>query len=351
MLQQLKKDMFVEKIPQSPMGKYAHIIVIRETQSFPLFQTDGGLNIVRVRAGLTHKEIITRLVMFKRKQSSPERLVGRELLRRYGLTKPEECDYNQKSCKKCPDCIFYGFAVDKNDDKGGEKSEGGSEKSKVFIDSAYSITGYDESHHEFSFNALFEEGKMARHGETRPSFGEQDHVLPQVFFPSVITVKDATEAEFIYILNNILRTKSYGAQTTRTGKVENHVVGLVFADGEIFSNLKLTQAITDSLLIGKDKLEPPLHYEEVLHATQTVISELLKEDGVVYSLYSQEQLQKIMDEVKAITTDETALHAVLQQASKETIEYYSTYIQKATKPKKGKTGSAAKKQSEQSSLM
>ena len=30
---------------------------------------------------------------------------------------------------------------------------------------------------------------MSQHGEVRSSFGEQDHIAPQVFFPSIITIK------------------------------------------------------------------------------------------------------------------------------------------------------------------
>jgi len=326
MLNSIEKMFFVDEIPQRPTGKYAHIILIRETQSFPLFQTDGGLNTVRVSAGLKDRKSLIRIAMFKRKQSSPERLTGRELLRRYDLIELKDdgkpkCDYNVEFCMKCPDCIYYGFAI----------GESGSEKSKVFVDTAYSITGYDESHQQLSFNALYEEGKMSRKGETRSSFGEQDHVLPQVFFPSVITVKDPTESEFVYILNNILRTKRYGAQETRTGKVENHIIGLVFADGEIFSNLKFTQKITDVLLDGKEKLETPLNPDDVFNAATMATPELLKEDGVVYTLYAEDSLNKVLEKVKAIITDEAKLRDVLEQAAKETEAYYNSYIKKGKK--------------------
>ncbi|GAK61499.1 CRISPR-associated protein Csc2 [Candidatus Vecturithrix granuli] len=321
MLHSIDQAYFVEAIPPKPMGKYAHIILVRETQSFPLFQTDGGLNTVHVNAGLQDAQSLIRIMLFKRKQSSPERLVGRELLRRYGLVKGEDCDYNVKFCMQCPDCIYYGFAI----------GESGSEKSKVFVDTAYSLTGYDESHQQLSFNALYEEGKMTRQGETRSSFGEQDHVLPQVFFPAVITVKDPTESEFLYVLNNIRRTKSYGAQTTRTGKVENHIVGLVFADGEIFSNLKFTQKMYDLLKHDKDKLKTPLNPDEVIQAAVTAMPELLKDDGVVSTMYAADDLDKILAEVNAILADEAQLKEVLKQATQETQQYYNHYIGKEKK--------------------
>ena len=83
---------FHQEIPKLPMGKYAHVILLRETNSFALFQTDGELNISRVSLGRSHQELATRIVLFKRKQSTPERLTGRELLRSHGLV--EKCKYN-----------------------------------------------------------------------------------------------------------------------------------------------------------------------------------------------------------------------------------------------------------------
>src|SRR5438874_3652114 len=245
-------NVFHTEIPRLPMGKYAHVVILRETNSFALFQTDGELNISRVSKGRKSENQVqaTRIVLFKRKQSTPERLTGRELLRRYGLV--ESCEYNsERFCKHCPDCIYYGFAIGNQ----------GSERSKVLVDSAFSITGYDMSHQQFTFNAPYENGTMSEAGKMKTALGEQDYVLPQVYFPSVVTIKDPTEAEFIYVMNNVMRTKRYGAQNTRTGTVENHIVGVVFADGEVFSNLQLTQAVHDALtdvLTSEQRARMPL---------------------------------------------------------------------------------------------
>ena len=71
-------DVFHQEIPKLPSGKYAHIVMLRETNSFALFQTDGELNICRVSLGRKEQLAGTRIVLFKRKQSTPERLTGRE---------------------------------------------------------------------------------------------------------------------------------------------------------------------------------------------------------------------------------------------------------------------------------
>lgn len=268
---------FHSAFPSKPSGRYAHFVLLRETESFPLFQTDGSLNVIRVRGGLANanKDPMTRLILFKRKQSSPERLNGRELLRSVGAISEDKkdkdryCEYNSADfCKKCPDCILYGYAI------GSE----GAEKSKVFVDTAYSVTPYEASHKAFSFNALFEHGTMTDQatGKTRSSFGEQDYVVPQVFFPSVVTLRDPTYAGFLYVLGNLLRTERYGAQETRTGRVYNHLIGVVFSNGEIFSNLRFTQAIYDVLRASgqtDDLLERGAALEAATQSYHTLIAQ------------------------------------------------------------------------------
>ncbi len=304
---------FQQDIPKLPMGKYAHIIVLRETNSFALFQTDGELNLSRVSLGRKEQALSTRIVLFKRKQSTPERLTGRELLRRYDLV--TACKYNTSEfCKRCPDCMYYGFAI------GNE----GSERSKVLVDSAFSVTGYDMSHQQFTFNAPSENGTMSEDGKMKTALGEQDYVVPQVYFPSVVTVKDPTEAEFIYVLNNILRTRRYGAQNTRTGAVENIVAGIVFADGEIFSNLELTQAVYDELP-PEQRVKTPLQRQAVREALDTVVPQLLKEDGVIWSLFAGERLDTLLQETLRITSDEARLREVLTKANAESQQYAVTY--------------------------
>jgi CRISPR-associated protein Csc2 len=272
-------SVFHAALPPKPSGKYAHFVLLRETESFPLFQTDGSLNVIRVRSGLaaSNGDLMTRLILFKRKQSSPERLTGRELLRSLGIITDEGerlCVYNSdKFCKKCPDCTLYGYAI------GSE----GAEKSKVYVDTAYSITPYEASHKAFSFNALFEHGTMTEQGtgKTRSSFGEQDYVVPQVFFPSVVTLRDPTYEAFAYVLGNLLRTERYGAQETRTGRVYNHLIGVVFSNGEIFSNLRFTQGMYDVLRAG-GKTDDLLAREDAVAAALQTYQTLLAQEPVTH---------------------------------------------------------------------
>ena len=257
--------------PRLASGKYVHFILLRHSQSFPVFQTDGILNTARTQAGLETKESLSRLVLFKRKQTTPERLMGRELLRSLNITSADKdaanyCEYNgEKSCKKCPDCILYGFAI----------GDSGSERSKVYSDSAFSLSAYEQSHRSFTFNAPFEGGTMSEGGEMRSSINELDHVLPEITFPTVETLRDSTYQGFIYVLGNLLRTRRYGAQESRTGTMKNHILGIAFCDGEIFSNLYFTQALYDGL---NGKLNAPI--SEICKTAAEVAGNLLEEEPV-----------------------------------------------------------------------
>ena len=324
-LKSIDAKYFHPEIPYKPMGKYAHFLTIRITESYPLFQTDGELNKARVRAGITNQNPISRLTMFKRKQSTPERLVGRELLRNYGLVKPEECEYNVNFARNNADSITYGFAI----------GDGGSEKSKVVVDSAYSITSFDESHETFTLNAPYEHGTMSKNGEVTSRINQQDHIRPQVFFPSIVTLKDPTEASFLYVFNNILRTRHYGAQTTRTGRVRNELLGVIFADGEIVSNLRWTQAIYDKLGDKINSLDP-LNEDEVNQAAKEAIDELMSQEFIVHQDFIGDNFTSILNEVKALTGSEENIKAILTKANKEAQNYFNKYIEKQKKPAKSK---------------
>jgi len=330
----LKSDWFNKQVPGKPMGRYAHIITIRSTDSYPLFQTDGELNTARITAGVTTKNLMTRITIFKRKQSTPERLVGRELLRRYNFISGEEanekkdvgadnlpiCDYNVKFCTQCPDCISYGFAI----------GDSGSEKSKVITDTAYSLTSYEHSHEAFTLNAPYEDGTMSRHGVPTSRINEQDHVTPQVIFPSVVTTHDLTESLFLYVLDNVQRAKRYGAQTTRTGRMQNHIVAIVLTDGEIFSNLIFTQKLYD-VLSEKEKinLPDPIDPQDAIAAAQEIIPLLIKNDGVtVDQLLMGDELQTFLDEVGAMD-----IKTLLEKAFADSKAYHQAWIAKSSKKK------------------
>lgn len=312
------KSQFQSAFPRLASGHYVHFLMLRHSQSFPVFQTDGVLNTTRTQAGLLQQtDQLSRLVMFKRKQTTPERLAGRELLRNLGLTSADKsaknlCEYNgEGSCKQCPDCILYGFAI----------GDSGSERSKVYSDSAFSLGSYEQSHRSFTFNAPFEGGTMSEAGVMRSAINELDHILPEVTFPTVESLRDATYEGFVYVLGNLLRTKRYGAQESRTGTMKNHLVGIIFADGEIFSNLHLTQALYDQ--IGGELNKP---ISELCEAAATVTQDLLNKEPVRKSeLIFGADLETLLQEVNSIYQNDAELTKLLSSLYQQTQDYATEF--------------------------
>jgi len=323
------KSEFHTTFPRLASGKYVHFFILRHSQSFPVFQTDGVLNTARTQAGLETPDPISRLVMFKRKQITPERLAGRELLRSLGLTsadsadKDKFCEYNgEGSCKKCPDCIIYGFAI----------GDSGSERSKVYSDSAFSLSAYEQSHRSFTFNAPFEGGTMSEKGVMRTAINELDHVLPEISFPTVETLRDPTFEGFLYVLGNLLRTRRYGAQESRTGTMSNHIIGIVLCDGEIFSNLHFTQALYDGL---KPDFHAPI--ADIITKAIEVTNNLLNNEPVRKNqVIMGSQLTDLLTEVSAIYQDESQLKSTISTLYQQTKAYAETFGAVAKKAKSNK---------------
>ena len=180
-------------------------------------------------------------------------------------------------------------------------------------------------------------------GKITSRINQQDHIRPQVFFPSIVTLKDPTEAGFLYVFNNIMRTRHYGAQTTRTGRVRNELIGVVFADGEITSNLQWTQAIYDRIPTDILQSIDPLNEELVLENAKDAISELLADEFTVHHDFIGTNFDALLKEVKALTTSEEGIKAILQKADDEAKAYAAVHIakpkkadEKEKKPAKGK---------------
>jgi len=314
----LNTDFFHAELPGRPMGKYAHIVTLRVTEGYALFQTDGELNRARVASGMANQEPMTRITLFKRKQTTPERLNGRETLRNFGLM-GSDCVYNESACRKCPDCITYGFAI----------GDGGSEKSKVYADTAFSLTDYSVSHEVFTLNAPYEDGTMSDKGIVSSRINQQDHVKPQVIFPSVMTTRDLTSALFFYVLQNVLRTSRYGATTTRGGTVKNHITAIILSDGEIFSNLLLTQRLHDVL---KPDGNDPVKLNDALSVAEQVIPVLLAEDNARDTqVLMGAELSAFLNSMRAM--GESDVRAWLEAAAKDSQIYHDANIAKQPKKK------------------
>ena len=259
-------DFMVEKYENFPQSRYLTLVVLRKAESEMIFRTEGsgeGLARDSVYAGLEDRDVISRVTISKRKQTAVERRTGRELLRQHNLlfytagSKEEEeniCALNRnKPCAQCADCMIYGYAV------GG----GGAQKSRVITDDAFSIQSYQAVTAKRTFNALYDNNTMRDpvSGDASSSIQEDEYVKPETLFIDMQTLKDLTANEIRYILANVLRSRRYGAISSRLGKMQNTIVGAIFSDCELFSNLELTQCVYDR--IGSEGKQFPLDENRV----------------------------------------------------------------------------------------
>lgn len=330
--------LFVSNIPHTPTARYASVILLRETKSYAIFTTEGGQqqDVEQTQAGLTGDKLLSRLVMFKRKQVAPERRTGKALLRQYGVfpygilsskgKEPsvvfgaeelaqaalkgkgadnkfaayEDCYLTAKLCSHCPDCLIYGYAAIEGE---------GARKARLMTDTCFTIRPYEIIQKQVKFNVIDE----AEH--TSSTITEYDYTIPGVFLPSVETTIDLTAGEFTYVLGNMLRTTRYGKESSRQGYLRNHVLAIAFSDVELFANLELTQAFYDAFVndetidLSSNALTLP-HFQK--HASK-VMQQLTTQMAGRLTLVAGPELEAVLQDVRALNQDEIRLAAFLKE--------------------------------------
>jgi CRISPR-associated protein Csc2 len=313
-------DFMVEKYENFPQSRYLTLIVLRKAESEMIFRTEGsgeGLTRDTVHAGLEKdREPISRVTISKRKQTAVERRMGRELLRQHNLlfyaadsrgnreeTEDNICALNRnKPCGICVDCMVYGYAV------GG----GGAQKSRVITDDAFSILSYQTVTAKRTFNALYDNNTMRDPITDEPSTSiqEDEYVKPETLFIDMQTLKDLTANETRYVIANILRSRRYGAISSRLGKMRNILVGAIFSDCELFSNLELTQRVYDR--IEPEDRKFPLDEKHVKSEVIAAIADLSHEVIGNFQILSDTELNALIREVQQTFASPTAIKSLLQ---------------------------------------
>ncbi|MHA1342275.1 MAG: type I-D CRISPR-associated protein Cas7/Csc2 [Promethearchaeota archaeon] len=311
------KENFVESHSHKMNARYITIFLLRMLESEAIFRTD-EINCNEItKAGMERNDNpgeFIRIFMSMRKAIAPERREGRKLLRRYGILGPNNsCKINEKMCGECIDCQIYGTAVGTNV----------SLKSHVMTEESFSILPYDRITTEHTFNALYENGTMVNaEGKHSQSIQKNEVIKPGAIFLDIETIGDVTIDEFKYIFANILRTKRYGAISTRIGKVTNKVIGLVFSNCELFSNLEWTQYTYD-LICKELKLDDgvipefPIDPKIAEKCAKSAMNELLKITPGKHLALPDDEIDKIIQEIKTLYEEETQLKNFLTKIDKD----------------------------------
>ena len=316
-------DFIVDQYENFPQSRYLTLIVLRKAESEMIFRTEGsgeGLSRDTVHPGLDGGDPISRVTISKRKQTAVERRTGRELLRQHKMLfyaggeregdKNNICALNRnKPCGICADCMIYGYAV------GG----GGAQKSRVITDDAFSILSYQTVTAKRTFNALYDNNTMRDPFDEKASASiqEDEYVKPETLFIDMQTLKDLTEIEIRYVIANMLRSRRYGAISSRLGKMRNTLVGAIFSDCELFSNLELTQSVYDRL--GPENRKFPLKEKrvksEIIAAVENLSHEVIGSLQILGDTEVDELVDEIRhtftspDEVKRLLDDITELYS------------------------------------------
>lgn len=284
---ELKKGL-VKQLVNNPGAHYVHILLLRELQSSAIFTTNGqdaDITTVGIHAddGLVDYSPV---MMFKRKQTGSDRRKGKELQR--NLIGMEDTMTVNEMNQKSPESILYGSAV-------GENAV--SVTSRVMYDTAYSIRDSSVLVEEKFQNAPGD-SYAKRTDDKRASAGprEPDFIMPGTLFPCVVTLRDATFEELIFVLGLTQMNKRYGAATSRIGRVENHILGVYYGLEEGPSNLFLSQEVArqSALEIARQIKKEKLDKEESIKKMDEIQRKAVIEEEMKTVGLNKDNLEKVL---------------------------------------------------------
>ena len=314
----------VEQLINEPSAHYVHILLLRELQSSAIFTTNGqDADITTVGIG-TEDGLVdySPVMMFKRKQTGSDRRKGKELQR--NLVGIEDTMSVNEMTQDSPESILYGSAAG---------DEAISVTSRVMYDTAYSIRDSSVIVEEKFQNAPGDE--FAKGATT--AIREPDFIVPGTVLPCVVTLRDATFEELVFVLGITKMNKRYGAATSRIGRVENHVLGIYHGIEEGPANLILSQEVSRRLAVDnggltKDNLNKVL-YGSVLDIEKVkgYVKRIFDDDVQMLNIESleDEEVRKLLDYV----TSESLKEALDSQKIKA-----SEFFRRVNESKKNKRG-------------
>ena len=147
-------------------------------------------------------------------------------------------------------------------------------------------------------------------GEASSSIQEDEYVKPETLFIDMQTLKDLTINEIRYVLANVLRSRRYGAISSRLGKMRNIIVGVIFSDCELFSNLELTQCVYDRL--GSDGRQFPLDENLVKLEVAGAVAGLTNEVIGNLQPLADAELTELISEIRQTFANPTEVKELLE---------------------------------------
>ncbi|MEM3191848.1 MAG: type I-D CRISPR-associated protein Cas7/Csc2 [Candidatus Parvarchaeota archaeon] len=265
-----------------------------------------------------------------RKFKSREKMFGIKLLRYLGMV-DEDYRYNHLTAKRQmvnPTSILMGESI-VFPEKGEEPI---SIPARALYSDVYSIRNRELITERLTNNALNEEGTMydKDKNKTSSAFFTTEYVVPGVFFPAFITLKDPTPELLLHLIFS-LRQTSYGASTATTGaNFRNHIIGIVGSRIEppVSSYLvSLKYPDLETANSGKGIL-----FDDVKKHTLSIVKENLTEGAV---LIADASLTSFLQYINSLKLDDDIVKEAYKQA-KIDAEKYIRYSFGEIEPKKEK---------------
>ena len=315
----------VENLINEPSAHYIHVLLLRELQSSAIFTTSGQDADIATVGIVADGELVdySPVMMFKRKQTGSDRRKGKELQRNL-IDMKDTMNVNEMT-QDSPESILYGSAAG---------DEAISVTSRVMYDTAYSIRDSSVVVEEKFQNAPGDE--FAKGATT--AIREPDFIVPGTLFPCVITLRDVTFDELVFVLGITKMNKRYGAATSRIGRMENHIMGIYYGMEEGPANLILSQEVSRRMAmenggLTKENLNKVL-YAPVLDIEK--VKRLVKQafDDDIQTLNIKSLDDSDVEKLLEYITDET-LKEVLENQKTRASEFLKK-VNEELKKKKGK---------------
>lgn len=315
----------VENLINEPSAHYIHVLLLRELQSSAIFTTSGQDADIATVGIVADGELVdySPVMMFKRKQTGSDRRKGKELQRSL-IDMKDTMNVNEMT-QDSPESILYGSAAG---------DEAISVTSRVMYDTAYSIRDSSVVVEEKFQNAPGDE--FAKGATT--AIREPDFIVPGTLFPCVITLRDVTFDELVFVLGITKMNKRYGAATSRIGRMGNHILCIYYGMEEGPANLILSQEVSRRMAmenggLTKENLNKVL-YAPVLNVDEVkrLVKQAFDDDIKTLNIKSLDDadVEKLLEYV----TDETLKEALENQKTRAS--EFLKKVNEELKKKKGK---------------
>jgi len=323
------KSRLPETVPFYRTPVTVQILLLRQTHDYAVFRTEETreLNIAVTPASISDSTQVTRVVFLASKQKAPESREFAATIKHYfnlhridlttlnvnwNLIKEKkkgkfqvdfnqlrtsilECELKDRLCRACPRCSLFGAVETGNK---GIWENRWNIKHRIEYSSAFSLEPYEELSENLTFNAVAESTQS-----TGQALNVTENVVPLANFPSIITLVSPTWEELVLVIKNLLKCKSYGAESRTKGDTVNYIMGLVVGNEEIITSLEYTLELSEKKSVN-------------LETTKQILENYSKYAAFpdALQLITGNELEKFVDHVSSLQIDKQFVEKVFRDS-------------------------------------